>query len=88
MKRRKQNNDSKLPIVIGIDQYNEDASKRYFAAMQRGECPSRLSYFFFGSNGDPIRRGYVLVHNNGAKWFLRRMDADAALDRLNKGERI
>ena len=76
----------KRPSVITIDQYNEDASKRYFKEMQKGKCPSRLAYFFFSSHNEPIKRGYVLVTEYSSKWFLRRKDADKALDYL-KGKR-
>jgi hypothetical protein len=86
MKRRKQKRDSKLPMVIGIDAYNEDASKRYFKEMQKGKCPSRLAYFFFNDKGEPKRKGYVLITDYSSKWFLLRRDADKALDYL-KGKR-
>ena len=82
MKRRKTNRDSEMPMIINIDQYNEDASKRYFAEMQKGKCPSRLSYFFFNEKGEPKRRGYVLITKYSSRWFLRKMDAVKAMEEL------
>lgn len=82
----KEKRRNRIVRIIGIAQFNSEASIRYNKALDeyrykiRQAVPSRAEYFFYNRQHKERTTGYVLAFGSkGHRWFALRREAEAAL---------